>query len=101
VFMTLMPVLARGVRTLLSASLLNLVRHAVSYKPVVWLELLGRLLTVVDERETGALAATVLCSETEDRDTGLVCLVQLGQLASEVVLGNIWAVGVEDITALQ
>lgn len=85
-------------RTLLSARLLNLVRHAVSHEPVVRLKLLHRLVAVVDEREAGALAATVLRPEAKDRDLVLLCLVQLGELAAELILGDVGSVGVEDVT---
>ena len=55
-----------GRRTLLSGRLLDLVCHAVSHEPVVWLKLLQCLVGIVDECESGALATTVLCPETED-----------------------------------
>ena len=61
------------------------------------LELLHRLARVVDEREAGALATSVLCPETEARDLVLARLVQLAQLAAELVLGDIGAVRVEDV----
>jgi len=87
------------VRTLLPAGLLNLRRKTVAHLAVVWLELLERLGGVVDEGETGALAATVLGAETEDGNTVLLRLVQLRQLLAELVLGNVWAVWVQDVTA--
>lgn len=79
-------------------SLLDLAGHANTDKSVVWLELLHGLWGVVDERETGALAATVLGLEAEDGDLVLGGLVELRELAAELVLGDIWAVWVEDIT---
>jgi hypothetical protein len=63
----------------------------------VGLELLQGLLGVVDESEASALTATVLCAETEDGDLVLVGLVQIGQLLAELVLGDVGAVGVEDV----
>ena len=62
------------------------------------LELLHRLLRVVDERESRALAATVLGPEAEDLDRILVRLVELGQFGAEFVFGDVGAVGVEDVT---
>lgn len=86
------------IRTLLSAGLLDLVGHADADKSVVWLELLHGLVAVVDEGEAGALATTVLGAETEDGDLVLGSLVQLGQLGAELILGDVGAVGVEDVT---
>lgn len=61
------------------------------------LELLQGLLRVVDQSEAGALATTVLCAEPEDGDLVLVGLVQVGQLVTELLLGDVGAVGVEDV----
>ena len=61
------------------------------------LELLQGLGGVVDQSEAGALTTTVLCAETEDGDLVLVGLVQVGQLLTELVLGDVGAVGVEDV----
>lgn len=61
------------------------------------LELLQGLGGVVDQSEAGALTTTVLCAETEDGDLVLVGLVQVGQLLTELVLGDVRAVGVEDV----
>jgi hypothetical protein len=93
--------LLRGVGglTLLPARLLDLLCLAVSHQPVVGLELLHGLGGVVDEGEAGALAATVLRPEAEDGDLVLAGLVQLAELAAELVLGDIGAVRVEDVTA--
>jgi len=41
-----------------------------------------------------------VCLETKDGDIVLLGLVQLSELAAELVLGNVCAVGVEDIAAL-
>jgi hypothetical protein len=38
-----------------------------------------------------------VCLETEDGDIILLGLVQLTELATELVLGNVRAVGVEDV----
>ena len=63
------------------------------------LELLHRLRRVVDECETGRLAATVVCSEAEAVYLVFVGFVEFGKLASEFVLRDIGAVRMEDITA--
>ena len=63
------------------------------------LELLQGLLGVVDQSEAGALATTVLRAEPENGDLVLVGLVQVGQLLAELVLGDVRAVGVEDVPA--
>ena len=62
------------------------------------LELLQGLGRVVDQSEASGLATTVLCAEPEDGDLVLVGLVQVGQLLTELILGDVGAVGVEDIT---
>jgi hypothetical protein len=85
-------------RTLLSAGLLDLGGLAVTDESVVGLELLHGLGAVVNEGEAGALATTVLGAETEDGDLVLVGLVQLGELLAELILGDVRAVGVEDVT---
>jgi len=85
-------------RTLLSAGLLDLGGLAVTDESVVGLELLHGLGAVVDEGEAGALATTVLGAETEDGNLVLVGLVQLGELLAELILGDVRAVGVEDVT---
>lgn len=87
----------RCVHTLLSARLLNLGCLAVSHQSVVWLELLHRLGRVVHECETCALATTVLCLEAEDGDLVLGRLVKFGELAAELILGDVGAVWVKDI----
>lgn len=85
-------------RTLLSAGLLDLGGLAVTDEPVVGLELLHRLGAVVDEGEAGALATTVLGAETEAGNLLLVGLVELGELSAELILGDVRAVGVQDVT---
>ena len=90
-----------GGRTLLPGSLLDLVGHADTDEAVVGLELLHGLVGVVDEGEAGALATTELGAESEDGDLVLVGLVELGELLTELVLGDVGTVGVEDITVLR
>ena len=63
------------------------------------LELLHRLGGVIDEGEAGGLAATELCPQAEDADLVLVGLVETSKLFPEVLLGDVGAVGVEDVTA--
>lgn len=84
--------------TLLSRGLLDLVGLSVADEAVVWLELLHGLGGVVEEGESGALAATVLCPEAEDGHLVLGGLVELGELLAELILGNVGARWVEDVT---
>lgn len=86
-------------RTLLPAGPLDLLGGANADKAVVRLELLQGLVRVIDEGEAGALAATVLRAEAENGDLVLVDLVHVGELAAELILGDVGAVGVEDIPA--
>jgi len=90
----------RGERTLLPAGLLDLGGQAVSDEPVAGLELLHRLGAVVDESEAGALAATEVCLEAEDGDIILLALVELSELGAQLVLGDVCAVGVENIAIM-
>lgn len=83
--------------TLLSAGLLDLRAGTDADQAVVRLELLQGLLRVVDQSEAGALATTVLRAEPEDGHLVLVGLVQVGQLLAELILGDVGAVGVEDV----
>ena len=64
----------------------------------MWLELLHGLGGVVEEGETGALATTELGAETEDGNLVLVHLVKTGELLAKLILGDVWARWVEDIT---
>ena len=94
---------SRGIKehTLLSASLLDLGSGANTDETVVRFELLQGLGGVVDEGEAGALATTELRTETEDGDLVLGGAVEAGELLAEFVLGDVGAVGVEDITDYQ
>lgn len=62
------------------------------------LELLHRLGGVVDEGKTGGLAATELGPEAENADLVLLGLIEAGELVAELLLGDVGAVRVEDIT---
>jgi hypothetical protein len=88
-------------RTLLPAGLLDLGGHAVSDEPVAGLELLHGLGAVVDESEASGLATTEVCLEAENGDILLLGLVELTELAAELVLGDVRAVGVENIAIWQ
>jgi hypothetical protein len=83
----------------LSAGLLDLRGLANANQSVVWLKLLQCLWGVVDECETSCLSTTELSSQTENIDLVLAGLVEFGKLGSELVLGDVGTVGVEDITA--
>lgn len=62
------------------------------------LKLLHGLGRVVDKGEAGGLAATELGAQTEDGDLILAGLVQTGELVTELILGDVGAVGVQDVT---
>lgn len=83
--------------SLLSGSLLDLLGQTVSDQSVGWLELLGVSSGVVDQTETGRLTTTVLSSETENRDSVLLGLVDLGDLLTKLVLGDVGSVWVQDV----
>ena len=85
-------------RTLLPRRLLDLAGVADAHEAVVRLELLQRLDAVVHEREPRALAAAVLRPEAEDADLVLGCFVHFREFGPELVLGDVGAVGVEDVT---
>jgi hypothetical protein len=84
---------------LLSAGTLGLGGHANSDEPVLGLELLHGLGRVIDKGETSGLATTEVGAETEDGDLVLLGLVEATELLAELLLGDVGAVGVEDITA--
>lgn len=65
---------------------------------MVRLELLQGLARVVDESEADALATTILGAETEDGNLVLLGLVEGAELVAELILGDVGAVGVEDVT---
>ena len=83
--------------SLLSGGLLDLLGQTVSDQSVGWLELLGVSSGVVDQTETGRLTTTVLSSETEDGDSVLLGLVDLGDLLTKLVLGDVSSVWVQDV----
>lgn len=62
------------------------------------LELLHGLGGVVDESEASGLAATELGAQTEDGDLILAGLVETGKLVTKLILGDVGAVGVQDVT---
>lgn len=66
-------------------------------QPVLGLKLLLRRLVVVDETEPGAPSTTECRPEAEGHNPCLVRLVDLGKALRELVLGDVGAVGVEDI----
>ncbi len=61
------------------------------------LELLHHLMAIIDQREPGALAATILCPEAEAGDLVLVGFVELGEFGAEFVLGDVGTVRVENV----
>ena len=82
---------------LLSACLLNLGRMSHSNKSVSRLELLHSLDGVVDQSKACGLATTVLGAHAEDVDLVGSRFVDFGEFGTQVVLGDIGAVGVEDV----
>lgn len=62
-------------------------------------EFLHRLGRVVDQSKAGALATTIVSPEAEDGDVFFLGLVEFAELATEFVLGDVCAVGVEDVAA--
>ena len=66
-------------------------------QPVLGLELLLRGLIVIDQAKACAPSTTEGGPEPESDDTGLVGLVDLREPVGEVRLGDVRAVGVEDI----
>ncbi len=87
----------KGRPTLLPARLLDLCRLSIPHQPIMWFKLLHRLIRIVDEREACGLASTVLGAETEDRNGVFVGFVEFGEFGPELVFGDIWSGGVEDI----
>lgn len=57
------------------------------------LELLQRLMRIVDEPKPGALSSTILRPEAEHHSLVLVAFVDFSQLRAEFVLGHVGAVG--------
>ena len=68
---------------------------------VLGLELLGKVQSVVDETEAGALAAAELAAETEDEDGVGSGLVHRRQLFANFGLWDRRAVGMEDVDDLE
>lgn len=83
--------------SLLSRALLDLLSQAVSNQSVGWLESLSVSDRLVDQTETGRLSTTEVGSETENRDSVLVSIVQVRQLLSQLVLGDVSSVWVQDV----
>ena len=64
-------------------------------------EFLQCLWGIVDESETSCLSTTKLSSETENVNLVLAGLVKFGEFASELILGDVGTVWVEDVTKLK
>lgn len=77
--------------------LVDLGSKSVSDKTVTGLELLEGLSRVVDESESSGLSTSVLSSQTEHRDSVLLGLVDGSELFSELVLGDVSPVRVENV----
>ena len=83
--------------SLLSRGLLNLLAETVSDEAVAGLELLKSINRVVNKTETSRLTTTVLGLQTENRDSVLLRVVDAGELLTEVILGDVSSVGVENV----
>lgn len=92
----LLPVLA--LLALLPAGLLDLGGLADTHQPVAGLELLEGLGRVVDQGEAGGLATTELSPQAEDADLVLGGLVHGRKLLTELILGDVGAGRVQDVT---
>jgi hypothetical protein len=82
---------------LLSAGTLGLGGKSDPDETVLGLELLHGLGGVVDQGEAGGLAATELRAQTEDGDLVLLGLVHPAELLAELLLGDVGAVGVQNV----
>lgn len=82
---------------LLPGGALDLGSVAVSDQAVDGLESLHSLGGLVDESESGASATTELGLDTEDGNLLLAGLVQLGEAITELILGDVGPVGVQDV----
>ena len=82
---------------MLLARPLGLLVEAVTDQSELGLKFLHGLGRIVHKGEAGGLATTKLCPETENADLLLVRLVHAGELVAELILGDVGAVGVEDI----
>ena len=87
--------------TLLPTRLLNLRRGPIPNQAVSRLKLLHHLVALVNEREAGALPATVLGAEAKDGDLVLVGFVEFGELLPQLIFGDVGTVGMEDIPAFR
>jgi hypothetical protein len=62
--------------------------ESVTSETVFWFELLGVIQCIVDKGESGRLAASEVCSESED-EADIGCnFVHRGELVADVLLGD-------------
>lgn len=83
--------------SLLSRRLLDLVSKTISDKTVTGLELLSSINRVVNETETSGLTTTVLGLQTKNGDGVLLSAVDRSKLLTELILGDVGTVGVQDV----
>ena len=88
----------QNILTLLPTRPLPLRRLSVAHESELRLKLLHRLRGVVDEREAGALAASILCPEAEAGDLVFGGFVEFAEFLAQLVFAHVRAAGVEDIT---
>lgn len=82
---------------LLPTRLLNLGREPIPHQPIMRLELLQRLRTIIDEGKSRALAAAILRAEAKHRYRVLGRLVEFGEFVAEIVFGDVRAVWVQHV----
>lgn len=99
IYIKRLPTGSGWAHTLLSGGALGLGGKSHPDEAVLGLELLHGLGGVVDEGEARGLAATELGAQAEDGDLVLLGLVEAAELLAELILGDVGAVGVEDVPA--
>merc|ERR1719232_742652 len=82
---------------LLSTGLGLGLNNSLSNESILGLELLGKVHCVVDEGESGGLAASKVCLEPEGEDSVGSAVVHLSELLPDVRLADGGLAGVEDV----
>lgn len=83
--------------SLLSGWFFTLFGQTVSNQSVSWFEFFQVSNGVVDQTETSGFTTTVLSSETENRNSVLVNLVNGGQFFTQFSLGNVSSVWMQNV----
>lgn len=85
-------------RTLLPRRLFNFGSNSISDQSVMRFKFLQGFRGIIYESEASCFSTTKLCAKTENAELILACLIHLGQFATEIILGDIGAAGMEDVT---